>query len=300
MLDTLLAPQRLDLFTGRRLKPECFIRDRLVERGRDRRDPVERLPIPQSGDGEQNTELPIDLQLVEVGTGAELVEFKPRPMTGVLRPRDAVRSDRRPTGNLGAPRRLKSQRAQKRYRVQHDLKLVPDATPHAGIVLVAVGTVSLVPHPPQRAVSDGVEAIPRTAVMLDAGTLAVTPDPYGLLNFGRSRLTLTDAERCERRTPTLVFLRVGSERGVQTLLMPPDTVRDLDPASGRISTMQDYKQSPKVSRIHTRVVRRSGHRRQPSRSHSAGQPVSRDRRTGMLTPPGCRFSSFGASGSARP
>jgi len=50
--------------------------------------------------------------------------------------------------------------------------------------------------------------------MLDAGTLAITPDPYGLFNLGRSRLTLTDAERCDRRTPTLLFLRVGDERGV--------------------------------------------------------------------------------------
>jgi hypothetical protein len=50
--------------------------------------------------------------------------------------------------------------------------------------------------------------------MLDAGTLAIAPDPYGLLNFGRSRLTLTDAERSDRRTPTLLFLRVRGERGV--------------------------------------------------------------------------------------
>jgi hypothetical protein len=102
--------------------------------------------------------------------------------------------------------------------------------------------------------------------MLDAGTLAITPDPYGLLNFGRSRLTLTDAERSNRRTPTLLFLRAGGERGVETLLMPPNAVCDLDPASGRVGTMQDYKQSPKVGRIGTRVVRRPGHRRQPSRS----------------------------------
>jgi hypothetical protein len=50
--------------------------------------------------------------------------------------------------------------------------------------------------------------------MLDAGTLAITPDPYGLLNFSRSRLTLTDAERSDRRTPTLLFLSIGGERGV--------------------------------------------------------------------------------------
>ena len=61
VLDTLLAPRRLDLFTGRRLTPKCLIRDRLVERGRERRDPVQRLLIPDSGHSEQNTELPIDL-----------------------------------------------------------------------------------------------------------------------------------------------------------------------------------------------------------------------------------------------
>ena len=49
---------------------------------------------------------------------------------------------------------------------------------------------------------------------LDAGTLAITPDPDGLLNFGQSRLTLTDAERSDRRTPTLLFLRIGDKRGV--------------------------------------------------------------------------------------
>jgi hypothetical protein len=85
--------------------------------------------------------------------------------------------------------------------------------------------------------------------MLDAGTLAITPDPYGLLNFGRSRPTLTDAERSDRRTPTLLFLRIGGERRVQTLLMPPNAVDDLDSASGRVSTMHDYKQIPKVGRI---------------------------------------------------
>jgi hypothetical protein len=61
VLNALLTPPRLDLFTGRRLKPKCFIRDRLVERGSERRDPVERLLIPDSGDSEQNTEVPIDL-----------------------------------------------------------------------------------------------------------------------------------------------------------------------------------------------------------------------------------------------
>jgi len=35
VLNTLLTPPRLDLFTGRRLKPKCLIRDRLVERGRE-------------------------------------------------------------------------------------------------------------------------------------------------------------------------------------------------------------------------------------------------------------------------
>jgi hypothetical protein len=39
VLNTLLTPPRLDLFTGRQLKPKCLIRDRLVERGRERRDP---------------------------------------------------------------------------------------------------------------------------------------------------------------------------------------------------------------------------------------------------------------------
>ncbi|MGI8713849.1 MAG: hypothetical protein ACR2NR_11875 [Solirubrobacteraceae bacterium] len=51
-------------------------------------------------------------------------------------------------------------------------------------------------------------------MMLDAGTLAVTPDPDGLLNFGWLRPTLTDAERADRRTPTLLCLRIGDKRGV--------------------------------------------------------------------------------------
>src|SRR5438270_8661247 len=106
-------------------------------------------------------------------------------MTGGLRPRDAVRADRRPASNLGAPRRLKPQRAQQRYRVQHDLKLLPDAAPHAGIVLVAVGTVSLVPHPPQRSVRDGVVTIPLAAVMLNPNSLTSTPDAHRLLVLSR-------------------------------------------------------------------------------------------------------------------
>ena len=61
VLNTLLTPPRLDLFTGRQLKPKCFIRDRLVERSRERRDPVERLLLPDSGHSEQDTKLPIDL-----------------------------------------------------------------------------------------------------------------------------------------------------------------------------------------------------------------------------------------------
>jgi hypothetical protein len=61
VLNTLLPPPRLDLFSGRRLKPKCLIRDRLVKRGRESRDPVERLLIPKSGHSEQNTTLPIDL-----------------------------------------------------------------------------------------------------------------------------------------------------------------------------------------------------------------------------------------------
>jgi hypothetical protein len=44
--------------------------------------------------------------------------------------------------------------------------------------------------------------------------------------------------------PTPLFLRIGDERRVQTLLMLPNPVRDLDPASGRVSTMQDYEQIP--------------------------------------------------------
>src|SRR3982074_3470928 len=102
-------------------------------------------------------------------------------MTRVLRPRDAERSERRPASNLGATRRLKPQRTQQLDRVQHDLKLLPDAAPHAGIVLVAVGTVSLVPYPPQRSVGDGVVAIPLAAVMLNTNSLTSTPDPHRLL-----------------------------------------------------------------------------------------------------------------------
>jgi hypothetical protein len=44
-------------------------------------------------------------------------------------------------------------------------------------------------------------------------TSAVAADSY------RRRTT-------DRRTPTLLFLRIGGERGVQTLLMPPNAVRD--------------------------------------------------------------------------
>lgn len=61
MLNTLLTPPRLDLFTGRRLKAKRLIQDRLIKRGRERRDPVEWLLVPDSGDSVQNTKLPIDL-----------------------------------------------------------------------------------------------------------------------------------------------------------------------------------------------------------------------------------------------
>ncbi|MGI8713850.1 MAG: hypothetical protein ACR2NR_11880 [Solirubrobacteraceae bacterium] len=79
VLNTLLTPPRLDLYTGRRLKPKRLIRDRLIKRSRERRDPVEWLLVPDRGNSEQNTKLPIDLKLVEVGARTELVEFERRP-----------------------------------------------------------------------------------------------------------------------------------------------------------------------------------------------------------------------------
>src|SRR2546421_1959589 len=149
-------------------------------------------------------------------------------MTGVLRPRDAVRADRRPAGNLGAPRRLKPQRAQQRYRVQHDLKLLADATPHAGIVLVAVRTVSLIPHPPQRSISDGVVAIPLAAVMLNTNTPTSTLDPHRVLVLSRLRLRPAPPVRLDRRTPTLLLLNIGQKRRVRAQAVPPTPVDDLD------------------------------------------------------------------------
>jgi hypothetical protein len=101
-------------------------------------------------------------------------------------------------------------------------------------------------------------------VILDARTFAITPDPYGLLEFDRLRAAVTDAERADRRTPTLLFLRVGSKRSLQPLLMAPNAVRDLDSATRRVSTMQHNKQSTKLGHIHTRMVRRFRHRRQPN------------------------------------
>jgi hypothetical protein len=63
------------------------------------------------------------------------------------------------------------------------LQFFPDAAPDAGIVLVAVGSVPFVPHPPQRPVSDGVIAVSRPSVILDADPVAVTPDPHGFLDL---------------------------------------------------------------------------------------------------------------------
>lgn len=50
--------------------------------------------------------------------------------------------------------------------------------------------------------------------MLDPETLAITPDPYGLLDFSRLLATVTDAEQADRRTPTLLFLRIGDKRSL--------------------------------------------------------------------------------------
>ena len=180
-------------------------------------------------------------------------------MTGVLRPRDAVRCDRRPASNLGAPRRLKPQRTQERYRVQHDLKLLPDATPHAGIVLVAVGTVSLVPHPPQRSVSDGVVAILRTAVMLKTSSLTSTPDPHRLLVLGRLGLRLAWPVGRDRCTQTLPVLKIGHERRARALAVPPKPVDHLDRVYRCVGTMKEHKQSPKLDRISARIMRPCDH-----------------------------------------
>jgi hypothetical protein len=135
-------------------------------------------------------------------------------MTVVLGARDAERADRRPASDLRNSRRLKPQCAQERHRVEHDLKLVPDAATDTGIVLVAVGTVSLIPHPPQPSVSDGVVAISLPAVMLDPATVTVTPDPYGLLNLVRHRAARTETEQLARPALPLALLRIGDERSV--------------------------------------------------------------------------------------
>src|SRR5690242_17088945 len=176
-------------------------------------------------------------------------------MTSVLRPRDAVRGDRRPSSNLGAPRRLKPQRAQQRCRVQHDLKLLADVTAHAGIVLVAVGAVSLVPHPPQRSISDGVVAIPLAAMMLDTNSLTRPLDPHRLLVLGRLRLRLARSEQRDRRTPTLVLLSIGQERRVRALAVPPNPVEHLDRIYGCVGTMKEHEQSSEADRTSARIIR---------------------------------------------
>jgi len=61
VLNTLLPPPRLDLFTGGGSNRNVSSGIGWPKRDRERRDPVERLLIPDSGDSEENTELPIDL-----------------------------------------------------------------------------------------------------------------------------------------------------------------------------------------------------------------------------------------------
>ena len=159
------------------------------------------------------------------------------------------------------PGRLKPQRTQQRYRVQHDLKLLADSTPHAGIVLVAVGTVLLVPDPPQRSVSDGVVAIPLAAVMLDTNSLTSTPDPHRLLVLGRLGLRLARPVRRDRCAPTLLLLSIGQERRVRALAVPPKPVHHLHRVDRCVRTVKEHKQSPKLDRINAHIMRRRGHRR---------------------------------------
>jgi hypothetical protein len=69
----LLPRPRLDRLAGWRFKPKRVVWDRLIERRHEGRDLVERLPVSDRGDGEKNTELPIDLELVIVGARTKFV-----------------------------------------------------------------------------------------------------------------------------------------------------------------------------------------------------------------------------------
>src|SRR5947209_286500 len=79
--------------------------------------------------------------------------------------------------------------------------------------------------------------------------------------------------------------------------MPPNAVGDLDRVRRHLSTMQQHEQFSKVVAIGTRVVRLSGHQRQPSPSEVTGprhKPPNRTSRTGGPTrdeQPAQRWSS---------
>jgi hypothetical protein len=124
-----------------------------------------------------------------------------------------------------------------------------------------VGAVSLVPHPPQRSVSDGVVAVPLAAVVLNTSSLTGAPDPHRLLLLGRLRLCLARPVQRDRCTPTFLLLSIGQERRVGTLAVPPKPVDRIDRVYRCVGTMKEHKQSSKLDRVSARMLGRCGHRR---------------------------------------
>ena len=111
MLYEVVVSGPVDLFTCGRFEHERLGRDRLVEADRKRGYSVKRLPVPDSGDAEQNAELLVDLQLVVLAAAAEFVQLESSARAPVLRAGDRLRRDAGSTRDLGAPGHTKTQQA---------------------------------------------------------------------------------------------------------------------------------------------------------------------------------------------